>query len=125
MTAITYERETGYPFMPFLFLFGLVILAATIGLSISHAVTKHAADAIAVRNCIDNGNPTTLYKASKSKFIQICMIDSSTFGIRVIKKTGGNRYEEVTAYIKTALKSFGDVLQYVKNNKLVEITKLP
>ncbi len=125
MTSIASERNLGFPKIPFLFLIGLTILAATIGVSISHAVTKHAQDAIIVRNCIDNGNPTSLYQASKSKFIQICMIDPTTFGIRVIKKTGGNRYEEVTAYIKNTLKSFDDVLQYVKDNKLVGIPKLP
>ncbi len=125
MTAIASERNLGFPIKPFLFLIGLTILAATIGISISHAVLKHGNDAIRVRNCIDNGNPTFFYQASKSKFIQICMIDPTTFGIRVIKKTGGNRYEEVTAYIKNTLKSIDDVLQYVKDNKLVGISKLP
>ncbi len=125
MSTTTYERTGDFSLKLFFLFLLLIVLAATIGITISHAVLKHGNDAITVRNCIDNGNPTSLYQASKSKFFQICMIDPTTFGIRVIKKTGGNRYEEVTAYIKNTLKSFDDVLQYVKDNKLIQIPKLP
>lgn len=103
----------------------IILLAATVGLAASHAVQRHGNEALLVRQCIDKGNFTLNFKAPDGKYVQFCMIDKETFGLRVLEQKAKGKYSEVTAYIKTRIHSLSDLQKWIVDNNYVKVNKLP
>lgn len=89
----------------------------------SHAVTKHAGEALAVQNAC-GGNPQYQLWIRPSKYVEVCKF-SLGWGFRVWQQIGGNAaknnatWAERTAYIRQEIKKFADLVDFAKSNKLM------
>lgn len=65
----------------------------------SHAVERHGNDARAIRRCMMDDGPLTVYQASDT-FYLICRLPDGRFGLQAVKKGAYKLYHEMTAFVK-------------------------
>ncbi len=96
-----------------LFCVAALLMAATIGTSISHAIARHGMDAAAVHQCLDkNGHSSLWMNPYNDHYIRVCNMQDGRAGIQVVKKVGG-KWEEITAYIP---KKAGDLVKFLTDS---------
>lgn len=111
MTTQTVEmRAWRMPAWPLLvvLLAGLALMAITLS---DHAVERHGADALLVRQCMNDRPPIeTWFHPSTGRQASICQIDDGRFGIQ-IEEAG----REVTSFVKEKLRHIDQVRRYLVN----------
>jgi len=67
-----------------------------------HAFKRHDADALAVRQCLnDKGGADEIWRSfSKDRFYLICGLPDDRWGFQIIQKDLSGRWHEVTAFIR-------------------------
>ncbi len=95
-----------------------------IGTSISHGALKHASYPQAIK-CFNDGKFTLNFFDSENRYIQFCMINKSTFAIRVLEKVTDGKYEEITAFVQKGIKSLEELENFVLRRGYTLIDKLP
>ena len=103
-----YPRNNSYPALVVFLCFVIVVLAAVVyG---AHAVDRHGAEAVAVRNCLSqNGPMMTLYRGDGHRAL-VCNL-GGRFGVEVLDKNDN----EVTSFIKNKMNRLNQVIQYLEN----------
>ena len=94
----------------------VVVAAVGVGLAITHADVKHGSEAATVRQCLDNGNRIEVWwNPSNAHRIELCKVDDSLYGLRVLKNVNG-KWEEITAFLKSKMSNLSQVEQYLTNS---------
>ena len=116
-TTLTYEKSNPFKFLFILTLLCGITIAIIAGIDYanSHGPERHPGDAEQVRECLNkNGvlqlwaNPTTGRRA------QICQIGPTLFGVQIIQKAG-DKWDELTAFLKPKMSRIEQVMQYMRN----------
>jgi hypothetical protein len=99
----------------------ICVLLVVVGVTMSHAITKHGENAIRVSDCMDNKGPVQeWYNAGNGHTIYICQIEPNVFGIDVLFQRDG-RWERLTSFVKEKLKTLADVERYMRNSGATRI----
>lgn len=63
-----------------------------------HAVEGHGTDAILIRECLNNNNPTLVLKSrwDKNVYFRVCQLEDGRFGIQVLLRKAGQWIEKTT-----------------------------
>lgn len=68
-----------------------------------HAVIKHGADALAIRQCLDRYGPNEVWQMTSwrrpNHFIRTCQLDDGRWGLQIIQKTRLNGLIEKTSFV--------------------------
>lgn len=88
-----------------------VLAVAASETAASHANLKHGAEAEIARQCYDKTNATRFYNPLTGRTGLVCLTESGKYGLVVLDKSG----REITAFLKNKLKTFDDVLRYMRN----------
>lgn len=90
--------------------------------STSHAVTKHKAEAINVRHCLENGGQAaTLFDDRTGYKLRLCQVDDLTVGIQVVVRGAAGRWKEITAYYLQNSSTVREaVLDFIDAGKVVD-----
>ena len=122
---ITYQRSNSNPFKWLFILLIVIVLAVAVSTTISHGLDKHPDTYPDVIRCLNNGNPTMNFSAGNGRYIQFCMIDNATFGMRVLDKVGKGAYKEITAYIKENIHSVAELRNFIRMKGYQVVNTLP
>ena len=81
----------------------LVLMAAAMAaMPGAHAVRRHGAEAVAVRQCMDNSGPALVFrdKHFADKLYLLCQLepDQDKWGLQIVRKAGRG-WQEVTSFI--------------------------
>lgn len=79
-----------------------------------HAVMQHSAEAIAVRECINNGGMFAIYQKPDGRFVRLCNLPDGKFGMQICADSG-DCFHEITAFIKNKFTRLEQLLQHLKN----------
>lgn len=85
----------------------LVLLAVG---AIAHADLRHGAEAEMARTCADNPQHM-FFNPATGRTALVCLTPEGKFGLVILDERG----KEVTAFIKNKLRSFDQVVQYLRN----------
>ena len=82
---------------------GLVAVAGQVTvLNGSHAVAKHAADAVAIQTCLDNDGPSEVWKSRSprmgNRYFQVCELPDGRLGFRIVELVRDG-WREVTSFV--------------------------
>lgn len=92
----------------FIIVFGML---ATLGIiCCEHATKKHGADAVLVRQCMDQKGPIEIYQKPDGRLVNVCQIADKQFGIMITE----GKYE-VTSYIKEKMTRLSQVRKYIES----------
>ena len=104
----TFERRNSNPLLIILILVAAVVwVVVTYG---AHATAIHGADAVRVRECMENNGPYQVWVKPDGRVVNVCLIEPGVWGLMI---TDGTR--EVTSFIKNKMKSILDVERYLRN----------
>jgi len=79
--------------------------------AVPHADVKHGSDAAIARQCLDGKRPFYLFFNQDTKrYGTVCYVDDM-WAIVIVDELGN----EITAFVKNKMKSFDQVLTYMKN----------
>jgi hypothetical protein len=100
MQAIAYQTKPIHP-PRFPWLLVVAFVAVAVGLTVSHALTRHQQGAIDARNCFDqHGNAMRWYNPFRDNYIMVCQErPGEQVYMRIIRRING-KLEELTAYPK-------------------------
>jgi hypothetical protein len=99
----------------------ICLLMVVVGVTMSHAITKHGDNAIRVSDCMDNQGPIQeWYNAANNHTIYICQVAPTVFGIDVLAQIEG-RWERVTSFIKEKFTRIEQVENYLRNSGATRI----
>jgi hypothetical protein len=98
----------------------IILMVVTVAVTgISHAVVKHAQEALQVRDCLERGNGglhiENWYRAEDEHYLQVCQFDNGEFGLRVSIREGG-KPQEITAFILRQYKTLLELHRYMINS---------
>lgn len=83
----------------------------------SHADTKHPLEAKQVRDCLMSKGMHSLWvEKDRGTYLQVCQVADSKWGIRVCKTAECRAVDEITAFIKSKMSRWEQVLKYLENN---------
>ncbi len=128
MSTITYEHSKGggFNFLKLLLILAFIILlAVTISTVASHGLSTHPDTYPQVIKCLNDGNFKITVNTGNNRFIEFCMIDQVTFGMRVLDKIGRGQYREITAYIKDNIHSLKELQEFILRRGYSVIQTLP
>lgn len=109
---------------PMLLIVLLLILLAAAGATVAvrtggHAVARHGADAIAIREACDSGNIVQIWRSAswrqKDKFFRVCQLDDGRLGVQIIRCVRA-AWVEITAFVPSGQLGDGTmarVLEYL------------
>jgi hypothetical protein len=97
------------------------IMLFVVGVTMSHAITKHGDNAVRVSDCMDNQGPIQeWYNAANNHTIYICQVAPTVFGIDVLASING-RWERITSFIKEKFTRIDQVENYMRNSGAVRV----
>lgn len=126
MTAATgtYSNPSSSSAAEILIVLAVLVLVA-VGLVASHAIERHGADAVAVRQCLDNGGQVAQYiNPMTGNTLRVCRFEDGRYGVQVCKAAGGCDSDfmyEVTAFVKNKMRDWTDVVRYLENSGAVRV----
>jgi hypothetical protein len=89
----------------------------------SHAAEKHSADAVAVRQCLDDyGSMHIFFNPNSKRYANICFMPDGKYGIRIVEEVNG-KMQEVTAFVKEKLKTWQQMGRYLENGGYTNMIK--
>ncbi len=106
MTAFALHRADPSPVRPpsrAILLGLLIVLVAVAVVPTMHAVIRHGDDALAIRNCFNNGGPTQTWAdlVDPNLFYRACRLPDGRWGLQVFRWREATRhFVERTAFIK-------------------------
>jgi len=90
-------------------------LTGNIDQTMSHAIAKHGAGALAVYECINkNGTAGQYYNPGMDRWANICQLDNGKYGVQIINNAG----EEITAFINKS-KCLKEIWHYLGNRGFI------
>jgi hypothetical protein len=94
----------------------ICLLLVVVGVSMSHAITKHGENAVRVSDCMDNKGPVQeWHNAANNHTIYVCEVEPTVFGLDVLFQREG-RWERLTSFIKEKFTRIEQVENYLKNS---------
>jgi hypothetical protein len=85
---------------PLWWILAAALLAAASVVVHSHAVSRHGADAEAIRKCLDNNGPYQTWRSfDGDTFYRLCRLEDERWGLQAITKEAGEWHEK-TAFIR-------------------------
>lgn len=101
----------------FLLVVGFTLFALATGGAISHAIERHGADAVSVKNCLNQNGPAQVwYQPTNQRWANICQV-GDLFGMQITNGIG----DEITAFIKNKMRRLDQVEQYLTNRGYVRV----
>ena len=86
--------------LPIWWILAAVLLAAASVVAHSHAVSRHGADAEAIRKCLENNGPYQIWRSfDGDTFYHLCQLEDERWGLQAITKEAGEWHEK-TAFIR-------------------------
>jgi hypothetical protein len=114
--TMTYRNVEYHPASIIILL--VVVLAAAACLYCEHAVKAHGADAVKVRECLENNDPLQQWVSMRDgRVFLVCALEDGRFGIQIRDET---EQREITSFIYRASKGMrvrlSQVENYLRNN---------
>jgi hypothetical protein len=81
-----------------------------------HALS-HGADAIAVRQCLDQNGPFAIWQKPDGRFVRLCSMPDGKFGMQICASdyNGGECFHEITSFIKNKFDKLEQLIKYLQN----------
>jgi hypothetical protein len=117
MTAIAANYPTNHH-VRFPWLLALVLAAVVVGTLYSHAIARHAQDAVNARRCFDErGNSQRWYNPFRDNYVLVC-VEGDNLYLRVVRRIRG-KLEELTSYRKDGYHTLEDLGKYLDDQGAV------
>lgn len=108
----TERRPARFPWLLLLIVFAAVV----VGTRYSHALARHAQDAVDARRCFDQHGPVMrFYNPFRDVYIMVCQErDGDPIYLRVLRRIRG-KVEEITSYRKDRYYHVEDITKYLED----------
>ena len=103
------RRGSGSRLMLIVLLIAFVMAAIAVAPSI-HAAVKHGSEANTARQCLDGRQATLFVNPTTNRWAVVCQV-GEMWGVVILNEAR----EEITAFVKNKMKTFDQVLRYMKN----------
>lgn len=82
-----------------------------------HAINQHNAEAIAVRECLDQNGPFAIWQKPDGRFLRLCNLPDGKFGMQICVSdyNGGDCFHEITSFIKNKFTRLEQLIKYLRN----------
>ena len=115
--TLTYHNPRPIPVIGIM-IFALMVV---VGLTMSHAITKHGEDAQRVNDCMDNQGPLQeWHNIANNHTIYICEVEPGVYGLDILANING-RWERITSFIKSKMTRLDQVENYLRNSGAIRI----
>jgi hypothetical protein len=99
----------------------MCVLLFMVGTVYSHAVTKHADDALRVRECLnDKGHMQVWYNFENQHYLRLCEVQPGMFGIQVLARID-HQWQEISGFVKEKFHRLEQVERYLTNSGAVKV----
>lgn len=87
-----------------------------------HALV-HGADAIAVRQCLDNNGPFAVWQKPDGRFVRLCNLPDGRFGMQICAAdyNGEECFHEITSFVKNKFDKLEQLIKYLQNIGSVQV----
>lgn len=82
-----------------------------------HAVAQHSTEALAVRECLNNGGMFAIWQKPDGRFVRLCQLEDGKFGMQICQADydpSKSCFHEITSYIKNKFTGLDQLLRYLK-----------